>query len=152
MAWNYETMPLAVVHRLIELEQPHPDLKFLKETAKKAFEVAVYFEENRVDDEFVQKYLNNELPYHALSKLYLKSSVLHKDKGEDEDGNENDNDVEHVYSTSHKQWLNELKKAKNTWYWKHQDIDIETSQKNTLTSLMESFEKLQTLAWSYLDV
>ena len=145
MAWNYETTPLVMIHMLIKQEQPHPDLKFLKETSKKAFEVAVFFEENKVEEEFVNKYLNNELPYDALSKLYLKSCVI-SNYCDDE------NDTEHVYSTSHKQWLDELKKAKNVWCWKHHDMDIETSQKNTLTMLMDSFEKLQTLAWSYLDV
>ncbi len=139
MAWKYETKSLETIYELLKQEPVHPDYHILKETARKAFEVAAFFEENGVNEEFVRKYLDNQLPRDALCDLHMMSSVLHPSIM----------DGERVYSFSHKEWLGDLSKAKQQWLWKYEGVDSAVWQEETLSKLLTRYNELQNLALSY---
>lgn len=139
MAWKYETKSLETVYELLNQEPVHPDYEILKETARKAYEVAIFFEEQGVNEEFVRKYLNDQLPCDALCDLHLMSSVLHPST----------TDGERVYSFSHKEWLGDLAKAKQRWLWTYEGVDCVAWQEDTLSKLVSYYNELQSLALSY---
>lgn len=132
MSWKYETKSLFDIYELMEEHPLHPDYPIFKAIAKMAYDIAVFFEDEGVNEELVKKYLNDELPYDALSKFHKKCMVLHQESGEDD-----------IYSSSHKRWLYKLAKVKATWHW-------HSSQKDeVLAKVMSKYDELQSLALSY---
>lgn len=132
MAWKYETKSLTDIYELLSEHPSHPECRIIKAVAKMAYEVALFFEDQGVNEAFVKKYLNGELPYDALSKLHLKCTVLHQVCEDSQ-----------VFSSSHKRWLYKLAKVKATWHWPT------TDKQQALESLMTKFDELQSLALSY---
>jgi len=123
-------------------EHIHPDFDILKNIAKKAYEVARFFEDNEMDEEFIVNYLNDKLPCDALCKFYLVSSVLHPEEVE----------IQYrIFSYSHKKWLNKLSCTKLQWTWKHVDVELVETQKKKLETVLNSYKELQKLALSYKD-
>lgn len=132
MSWKYETKSLFDIYELMREYPLHPDYAIFKATAKMAYDIAVFFEQEGIDEDLVRKYLNNELPYDALSKFHLKCAVLHQETEEDE-----------VYSCSHKRWLYKLAHVKATWNWEGNNKD------DAVARLMSKYDELQNLALSY---
>jgi hypothetical protein len=134
-------MSLSEIYRMLNDDNHiHPDLNILKVIARKAYEVAKFFDENGMNDEFIMKYLNNELQFDALCEFGLTTSVLHPTEVAIED---------RIYSCSHNQWLNSLNRTKLQWTWKQADMELEETQKVKLQNLVNSYKKLQQLALSY---
>lgn len=123
-----------------DIEHIHPDLDILKNITKKAYEVARFFEDNEMNEEFIVQYLNDKLPCDALCKFYLTSSVLHPEEVEMQD---------RVFSYSHKEWLNKLNRTKLQWTWKQVDVELEDTQSKKLEVIMNTYNELQKLALSY---
>ena len=143
MAWIYETKPLSTIYQLLRRHQTHPDYNILKEIARKAYHVALFFENEGFNDEFVRKYLNDELPCDAMAKFHLKSSVL---------GSSTDVVLDNVYSISHTHWLYDLAEVKLRWSWKQPDADLAVTQDKKFTQLMNKYHDIQCLALSYTSV
>lgn len=151
MSWKYEATNLERIYELID--DKHPDISILQETARKANKVAIEFD-NVITDEFVMQYLNDKLQIDAISTLSFKASVLwpfkYPNKHIDIDGKihltEDDMDIEDaedMSSYSHMAWLRKLSKLKGTWYW---NVDEQTAK---FENIMEDYRKLQELALSY---
>lgn len=142
MAYRYETMSLKAIYRLLdEHNHIHPDYNIIKVFAKKAYEVAKVFEEKGMNEEFIVKYLDNQLPCDALCEFGLTASVLHPNNIPIED---------RIYSFSHNEWLTSLRLTKLQWTWKHSEKEVlEETQKNKIQKLKKNYEELQELALSY---
>jgi hypothetical protein len=135
MSWKYETKSLADIYQLMEEHLLHPDYPIFVDIAKMAYDIAVFFENEGVNEELVKKYLNDELPYDALSKFHQKCMVLHQESGEDD-----------IFSSSHKRWLYKLAKVKATWHWP------DTQKDEALAKVMSKYDELQSLALSYESI
>lgn len=141
MTWRYETISLNEVHRLLdEQNHVHPDYNILKIISKKSYEVAKVFEEKGMNEEFIVKYLNNQLPCDVLCEFGLITSVLYPSDIPIED---------RTYSYSHSKWLNVLSRTKLHWTWEQPDIKLEETQRNKLQSVLDTYNELQQLALSY---
>lgn len=131
MTWQYENKPLNYIKNLLESHPNHVHKSVLEYTAYMAYKVAIEFEKI-VDERFIRQYLEYQLPYDALSELFLKASVVYC---QDE-----------MYSYSHKEWLQQLIKAKQSWAY-------EKNNRKTFNTIITSYNELQTLAkMTTLDV
>ena len=145
MSWKYEATKLERVYELVN--DKHPDITQLQETAEKAYKVAIEFDKI-ITDEFVRQYLNDELAIDSISTLSLKASVLwpfkYPSNFVDIDGNihnsTEDNmdidDAENMHSYSHSGWLRKLTKLKGTWFW---NVDNQSK----FHTIMEEYKNLQ---------
>lgn len=141
MTWRYEARSLNDINRLInECEHIHPQHSILKGISKKAYEVAKVFEAKGMNEEFIVKYLNDELPCDALCEYVLTASILHPTDIPIE---------ERIHSYSHSEWLTSLNRTKLQWTWKQPDIELEITQRKKLQKILDSYNKLQKLALSY---
>lgn len=142
MTWKYETKSLENIYSMMlnNEEHIHPDYDILKDIAEKAYKVALYFEAEGINDEFVMKYLDNDLPWNVLSEFGLVSTVLYPMDMDEED---------RLFSCSHRQWLTELSRVKLHWDWKQPEADLQDTQSRKLESILKSYKELQELALSY---
>ena len=141
MTWRYETHSLEDIYSMLnDKEHVHPDFDTLKIVAKKAYDVAKYFEEHQMSEDTIIQYLNNHLPCDTLCKFGLVSSVLHPDDVDEE---------LRVFSYSHRQWLSKLSRTKLKWTWEEPGVELEDIQTSKLKSLVENYNLLQELALSY---
>lgn len=132
MSCKYETSSLFDIYGLMNEHPLHPDYHIIKAIAKVAYDIAVFFEQEGVNEKFVKMYLNGELPYDALSKFHLKCLVLHQEE-----------ECAEIFSNSHKRWLCKLAKVKLMWHWP-------TCQKDeALANLMMYYTEIHNLALSY---
>lgn len=132
MSWKYETKSLSDIYELMNDHPLHPDYHILKAVARMAYDIAVFFEQEGVNEDLIRKYLNDELPCDALSKFHKKCMVLHQETGEDD-----------IFSSSHKRWLYKVAKVKATWNWPG------IQKEDAVTRLMAKYDELQNLALSY---
>lgn len=141
MTWRYETRSINEVHNMLKrYNNDHPDYDVLKVIAKKALEVAKMFKDGGMNEEFIVKYLNDQLPCDALCKFGLTASVL------------SPSDVplmERIYSYSHNQWLNTLCRTKLQWTWEVPKQELQETQRIKLQKLLDTYHDLQRLALSY---
>ena len=140
MSWKYETKELSVIYEMLKADERHPDYALLRATAKKACDVALFFSENEMNEEFIKKYLNNKLEIDALTPFHFASSVLCPPEMEIGDC---------MYSYSHKQWLYSLSQVKLKWTWETEGQSLEELQNTKIERLVTSYNQLQELALSY---
>lgn len=132
MAWKYETKSLNDIYELMNEHPSHPEYYTMMAIARMAYHVALFFEDQGVNEDFVKKYLNGNLPYDALSQFHLKCAVLHQEE-----------ECAEIFSNSHKRWLYKLAKVKSMWHWP-------TCQKDeAVADLTMHYTELQNLALSY---
>jgi hypothetical protein len=129
MGKGYETLPLKHVFEMLESNKG--DIKTLRSIAEKAYKVACEFSKI-INRTFVSKYLNNQLSIDALCDLSLKACLL----SQEANGG--------MYSISHTHWLNEVRKTKLIWDRKS------TNQIESLDTLMQHYQILQDLSFSYV--
>lgn len=122
-----ECVSLTKIYELIDSTKDIDEYKLLKNLAQKAYAAASLFNE-QIDERFVANYLSDNLPIDALCALSL--AVMY---GSDKQ------------STSHQNWLRELRQLKLKWDWP----ESLTSGENKRAALMKSFTDLQNLAMRY---
>lgn len=144
MAWKYETKTLEEVYNILNnVEYIHTDYEILKNIAEKAYKVALFFEENGMNKEFIINYLDDKLEYGSLCKYGLTSSVLYPD---------NIDIDKRIYSCSHKEFLNTLNVTKLYWNREIEGSDINEVQKAKVKKIVRIYNELQSLALSYNDL
>lgn len=142
MSWKYETQSLEELYSMInDKTHIHPELDILNELVEKAYNVAVFFEENGMNEQLIINYLNGKLECDALCKFGLAASVLYP---EDIEITKRD------HSCSHKQWLSALHFTKLQWTWNNPNESLAETQNRKLTSILESYKELQQLALSFV--
>lgn len=123
------SLSLEQVYRALSSEADAEDRRRLKKLAADACAAAARFDAV-VDEDFVRKYLADDLPIDALCELTLSVST-----GGDS------------YSVSHQRWLHELRLAKMIW-----DRKAATPQyrEGTIAELMLNLRLLQKMAAQYV--
>lgn len=141
MTWRYETHTLDDIYSMMnDTERVHPYYDILKKLADKAYQVALYFKENGMNEDLIMKYLNGQLECDALCKFGLTASVLYPEDVNIED---------RIHSYSHNTWLNELNRVKLQWTWKHPHEELEETQKTKFNGIVNKYKEIQQIALSY---